>query len=166
MKNKLLVILCVGVAVLMAGCGGGNNNSQNMPVGGVFNTTFTPGIYNASNSGNGCTSSMSETGLLYPQSSISYGTITGIPANGILYYGYFNNPINQNNPCFTGVVGKSDPANGYTAIPSQCTNANGGTLEFYGCSVMLIGNHYQFNATYQILQDNGVVLQGTVSGQQ
>ena len=167
MNKKILVVLCVGIASVISGCNGGSNTSaQNMPVGGVFNMTYTPGIYSASNSGNGCANNFSDSGLLYPQSSISYGTNSGAPVNGILYYGYFTNPVNQNNPCFTGTVGKSDPVNNYPAIPSQCTNANGGTLKFFGCSVMLVGNHYQFNATYQILQGNGVVLQGTVSGQQ
>lgn len=158
MNKKILVMLCVGIASVISGCNGGTTSSQNMPVGGTpFTGTFSPGIGNLTtgSSVNSCNSplgfetlyfTVSESGPTYFQSSPSNPTYTA-------FNGYFTNPVNQNNPCFTGTV-----------TYSGCSYAQSGTIKFNGCSVYLVGSGYQFTATYYLYTSSGtLILSGSVN---
>lgn len=160
MNKKLLVLLCAGVAGLISACNGGSNTSaQNMPVGGTpFTGTFTPGIGNLTpgSTVNTCNYSIGSFETLTFTVSESGPTVFqdgSLYPNQNVMSGYFNNPVNQNNPCFTGTV-----------TYSGCGYAQSGTVKFNGCSVYLVGSGYQFTATYYLYSTSGtLILSGSVN---
>lgn len=162
MKTNILSIILYGcIACSLAACGNGQSTAQNMPYDGTtpFTGTMTPGIgqgYITTNGG-GCNvvgnGSPENISFYVTESSpvVINDTSLQPSANPLVNYGYFTNPVNQNNPCFTGKV-----------IVSGCANLQNATIIFNGCSVPLIGNHYQFTATYTI-QAPGYYLSGTIN---
>lgn len=161
-KSTLQLSLVMGtVVLLLTACGSGNNTSQNMPVGGTnFVGTLTPGVGNLQNynppTTNTCNASNAQSENVQFQVQSESSTYFFDPSSGFytnIFSGYFTNPVNQNNPCFTGTI-----------LYSQCGNAQSGTIKFNACSVYLNGNHYQFNAVYYLYTNGGQLIQtGTVN---
>jgi len=159
MKNLILSSVIVACGVSLAACNSGDSGStQNMPTGGIFTGTFTPGIGNLTtgNRVDTCSSMVESTetltfvvnesgptifqdGKLYPNQNIISGT--------------FNNPVNQNNPCLSGTV-----------TYSGCSSANQGQITYSACSVYQSGSAYIFTAIYRLYTFDGVFIQqGTVN---
>jgi hypothetical protein len=155
MKTTYLrLVLAVVATIGVSACDSGSPAAQNMPVGGApFTGIFTPGIGNMGNGAsiNTCnavgaqtetmTFTVSESGptvfqdgALYPNQNVMNGT--------------FTNPVNTNNPCFTGTV-----------TYSGCSYAQGGRVTFNGCSVVLLGSGYQFTATYYLYTAQNTLIQ-------
>ncbi len=159
MNKKILVVLCVGIASVISGCNGGTTSSQNMPVGGTpFTGTFSPGIGNLTTGStvNMCNYSLGSFETLTFTVNESGPTIFqdgSLYPNQNVMSGSFNNPVNQNNPCFTGTV-----------TYSGCSYAQSGVVKFNGCSVYLVGSGYQFTATYYLYTTSGtLILSGSVN---
>lgn len=162
MKNLILSSMIVACGVSLAACnsgGSGGGSAQNMPVGGTFTGTFTPGIGNLTNGGsiNICNklSAVTET-LTFAVNESSGPTIFydgALYPNQNIISGVFNNPVNQNNPCLSGTV-----------TYSGCSYANQGKITYTACSVYQSGSAYVFTAIYYLYTSNNqFIQQGTVN---
>jgi hypothetical protein len=160
MQITKLVFITTMVLGLFACGGGSGKNEQVMPTGGSpFTGNFKPGIGNLTTGSttNTCNSSNAESEVLYfvvnESSEATNFQDKILNPTQIAFSGVFTDPVNQNNPCFTGKV-KS----------SGCSYAQEGVIKFYNCRLLLIGDGYQFNANYQLYSWSKILLQtGTVS---
>jgi hypothetical protein len=162
MKNLILSSMIVACGVSLAACNSGGSDggsAQNMPVGGTFTGTFTPGIGNLTTGGsiNTCNKLSAVTERLTFMVNESGGPT--IFQDGELYpnqniiSGTFNNPVNQNNPCLSGTV-----------TYSGCSYANKGKITYTACSVYQSGSSYVFTAIYYLYtSSNQFIQQGTVN---
>ncbi|HCY39352.1 MAG TPA: hypothetical protein DHV02_05755 [Neisseriales bacterium] len=161
MRNLILSLMIVACGISLAACNSGDSgNAQNMPVGGTFTGTFTPGIGNLTTGGsiNTCNKLSAVTEMLTFSVNESGGPT--IFQDGALYpnqniiSGTFNNPVNQNNPCLSGTV-----------TYSGCSYANQGKITYTACSVYQSGSSYVFTAIYYLYTSDGrqFIQQGTVN---
>lgn len=156
-KSNGLLVLGVVVGFGLVSCGGGNTTAQNMPAGGTaFFGTLSPGVGNSTNSGSqGCTTEPSElVTFSVPESGVTAFVDNVNPSSmygRTIFSGTFNNPVNQNNPCFSSVISAS-----------TCTNIQSAKITFSACTVNLIGNSYRFTAIYTITA-NGYTQTGNVN---
>ncbi len=153
MKTAYLGLILGLVTTLgISACDSGGPAAQNMPVGGApFTGIFTPGIGNLGNGStiNTCNTAGARNETLIFTVSESGPTIfqdTTLLQNVIS--GTFTNPVNTNNPCFTGTI-----------TYSGCSYAQGGRVTFNGCSVVLLGSGYQFTATYYLYTAQNTLIQ-------
>lgn len=153
MKTTYLsLVLALVTTIGISACDSGSPAAQNMPVGGApFTGIFTPGIGNLANGSsiNTCNALGAQTETLIFTVSESGPTVfqdTTLLQN--VMNGTFTNPVNTNNPCFTGTV-----------TYSACSYAQGGRVTFNGCSVVLLGSGYQFKATYYLYTNQNTLIQ-------
>ncbi len=158
MKNLILslMISVCGISLVACNSGGSSSDAQNMPVGGTpFSGTFTPGIGNVTSLGNSCNFTMTNENLTFTvaeSTPTNFIDITNF-SNQTIFSGYFSNPVNQNQTCFTGTVQYS-----------LCGNAQSGTIKFVGCSLYLSGAQYIFSSQYYLYSVQGTLLTtGTVN---
>jgi hypothetical protein len=150
----LSLILALVTTSGISACDGGSPAAQNMPVGGApFTGIFTPGIGNLANGSsiNTCLAGLgsSETMTFTVSESGPTFFVDGqLLTNPNIMNGTFTNPVNTNNPCFTGTI-----------TYSGCAYAQGGRVIFNGCSVVLLGSGYQFKATYYLYTDQNTLIQ-------
>lgn len=159
MKNLIVtsLILVCGISLSACDSGGSGSAAQNMPVGGTpFNGVFTPGIGNVTSLGNSCNFAQSSENLIFTvaeSTPTSFIDITSFSTSQTIFSGTFNNPVNQNQTCFTGNIQYS-----------QCGNAQSGTIKLVGCSVYLSGAQYIFSSQYYLYSALGNLLTtGTVN---
>mgnify|MGYP000647343154 FL=1 len=153
MKTAYLGLILGLVTTLgISACDSGGPAAQNMPVGGApFTGIFTPGIGNLGMGStiNTCNTAGARNETLIFTVSESGPTIfqdTTLLQN--IISGTFTNPVNTNNPCFTGTI-----------TYSGCSYAQGGRVTFNGCSVVLLGSGYQFTATYYLYTAQNTLIQ-------
>lgn len=158
MRNLLLSLVSMVCGVGLAACNSGDSgNAQNMPVGGTpFSGVFTPGIGNVTSLGNSCNFAMTSENLIFTvaeSTPTSFIDITNFSTSQTIFSGYFSNPVNQNQTCFTGNVQYS-----------QCGNAQSGSIKLVGCSVYSSGSQYIFTSQYYLYSALGTLLtMGTVN---
>ena len=151
--NKLLILL---LPIGLIACESGASTAQYMPAGGTnFVGTLTPGVGNLQNyqppTTSTCDASSAKSETIQFQVQSESPTAFFDPTPGIynnIFSGMFSNPVNQNNPCFTGTIS-------YT----QCGNAASGQIQFKACTLVLNGNHYEFNALYYLYAAGGQFIQ-------
>ncbi len=150
MKSAMIKLFYLTTAIILIACGAGTEG-QSMPIGGTaFTGTFTPGIGNLSNGGaNACISNGPEqlTFIVQESTTVFYDLNIGSGQIPIIQGSFVNGGqnVNQNNPCFNGVVSYS-----------TCAAAQSGTITFNACSVTLQGSIYVFQATYYLFSADGV----------
>lgn len=159
MKNLILSSMVIVCGISLSACNSGDSASsaQNMPVGGTsFSGVVTPGIGNVTSSGQSCNFNLSSENLTFnvaESTPTNFIDITNFSTSQTIFSGDFSNPVNQNQPCFTGNIQYS-----------QCGNAQSGTIKFTGCSVYLSGSQYIFAAQYYLYANGGYLLTtGTIN---
>jgi hypothetical protein len=158
MKQTLNLIMSVFITAAVVACSAGETG-QSMPIGGTaFTGTFTPGIGNLTTAGaNACASNGPEqlTFIVQESTTVFYDLNIGSGTVPIIQGSFVNGGqnVNQNNPCFNGVV-----------TYSTCGPAQTGKITFNACSVNLLGSTYQFLATYYLYSGEGISLgSGTIN---